>query len=147
LFKLLNEEGTWQLLLRSKYLSSKTLSKVHVKPKDSQFWKGILMVKEQFLKSGAFKIKDDCQTRFWEDSWIGSTSLKEQFPSIYNIANYPHVIVANVLNHTPLNISFRRALVRDKLVAWYNLVAKVSHIQLIIENDVFTWNLHNMDNS
>jgi hypothetical protein len=52
------------------------------------------------------------------------------------------VTVANVLNHTPLNISFRRALVRDKLVAWYNLVAKVSHIQLIIENDVFTWNLH-----
>jgi hypothetical protein len=32
--------------------------------------------------------------------------------------------------------------VSDKLAAWYNLVAKVSHIQLIIEKDVFTWNLH-----
>jgi hypothetical protein len=40
------------------------------------------------------------------------------------------MIVANVLNYTSLNISFRRALAGDKLVAWYNLVAKVSILNL-----------------
>jgi hypothetical protein len=65
-----------------------------------------------------------------------------QIPSLYNIVNYPHVTVTNVLNHMPPNISFTRALVGDKLAAWYNLAAKVSHIQLIIKKDVFTWNLH-----
>jgi len=64
LFKLLNEEGTWQTLLRNKYLTSKTLSHVQIKPSDSHFWKGLSKVKEEFLNCGTFKVKDGCQTRF-----------------------------------------------------------------------------------
>lgn len=52
------------------------------------------------------KVRDGSQTRFWEDTWVDSNSLREQFPTSYIIANYPHVIVANVMNQTPLNISF-----------------------------------------
>jgi hypothetical protein len=37
LYKLLNEEGVWQELLRNKYLHSKTMSQVTTKPVDSPF--------------------------------------------------------------------------------------------------------------
>jgi hypothetical protein len=58
------QEGTWQTLLRNKYLSSKCLSQVQIKPGDSQFWKGLLHVKDDFLGCGTFKIKNGSQTRF-----------------------------------------------------------------------------------
>jgi hypothetical protein len=38
-FKLLSEEGVWQELLSNKYLGSKSLSQVQVKPTDSPFEK------------------------------------------------------------------------------------------------------------
>jgi hypothetical protein len=37
LFKLINEEGLWQTILRNKYLSSQTIGKVDRKPGDSHF--------------------------------------------------------------------------------------------------------------
>jgi hypothetical protein len=37
LFKLLNEEGVWNEILQNKYLHSKSLSEVTVKPNDSPF--------------------------------------------------------------------------------------------------------------
>jgi hypothetical protein len=75
LFRLLNEEGTWQTLLRNKYPSSKCLSQVHIRPDDSHFWKGLLKAREDFLGCGTFKIKDGSRTRFWEDTWVGTKPL------------------------------------------------------------------------
>ena len=141
LFKLLNEDGIWQTLLRNKYLSSKCLSQVKIKHGDSHFRKGLLKSREVFLGCGTFKIKDGSQTRFWEDIWVGSKPLKEQFPNLYNIVYYPHVTVANVTNQVPLNISFRRALVEDKMTVWNNLIAKISTYQLSDGRDIFTWTI------
>ena len=73
---------------------------------------------------------------------MGATPLKMQFFSLYSIVNYPHASVANVMNHRPLNISFRRVLVGDKQTTWNNLVAIVSNIQLSNERHTFTWDLH-----
>jgi hypothetical protein len=54
LFKLMNEDGTWQTLLRNKYLSSKCLSQVTIRLGDSDFWKGLLNIREDFLDCGTF---------------------------------------------------------------------------------------------
>ena len=91
---------------------------------------------------GAFKIKDGSQIRFWEDTWVDTKPLNDQFPNLYNIVHYPHDTLPNVIHQTPLNVSFRRALVGDKLIAWHNLVAKISGQQLSNGRDTFTWNLH-----
>jgi hypothetical protein len=48
LFKLLNEDGVWQELLRKKYLYNKTLSQVTARTTDSPFWKGLMRVKDDF---------------------------------------------------------------------------------------------------
>jgi hypothetical protein len=44
--------------------------------------------------------------------------------------------VTDVLSTTPLNISFRRTLVGDKLQLWHELVSKVLNI---VANDSFKW--------
>jgi hypothetical protein len=102
----------------------------------------LLKAREDVLRCGTFKIKDGSQTKFWEDTLLGSKPLGEQFPNLYNIANYHHATVANVMNQMPLNISFRRALIGDKLIAWYNLVAKIANHRLSQGRDIFTWDLH-----
>jgi hypothetical protein len=82
LFKLLNEEGVWQELLHNKYLRGKTLSQVTAKPTDSQFWKGLMRVKEDFFSRGSFKIGNGHMARFWEDTWLGDLPLAIQYPSL-----------------------------------------------------------------
>jgi len=48
LFKLLNEDGMWQELLRNKYIKDKTLGSCVKKPADSHFWKSLMNVKDTF---------------------------------------------------------------------------------------------------
>jgi hypothetical protein len=88
-------------------------------------------VKDGFINRGSFVIKDGASTRFWEDVWLGNTSLSTQYPSLYNIVQHKHVTVANVLSNTPLNVGFNRLLTRDKYEAWLNLVERLMSINLI----------------
>ena len=77
------------------------------------------------------------------DTWVGNHPFKDFYPVLYNTTNHPHDTVANIMRSTPLNISFRRALVGDKLDEWEDLVAKITHINLTDERDLFIWILHN----
>jgi hypothetical protein len=49
--------------------------------------------------------------------------------------------ISKVMATNPLNISFRRALVDNKLTEWLNLVARISNVQLVEGSDYFTWSL------
>ena len=136
-----NGEGMWQTLVRNKYLSSKSLSQVEIKQGDSHFWRGLMKIRNEVLANGSFQIKDGTQTRFWEDTWASNQPFKDIYPTIYNIAHHPHDTVAKVMNSTSLNISFRRALVDEKLDEWLRLVAQVSNFNLTQGRDTFSWHL------
>ena len=120
-----------------KNLKHKSLSQVSKKPGDSQFLSGLMEVKEQFLSCGRFKVGNGSQTRFWEDLWIGSETLMKRFPSLYNITRRKNDIIANVLSTIPLNVSFRRALIGDRLRKWIFLVTEVVTYSLNDQNDTF----------
>ena len=45
--------------------------------------------------------------------------------------------MTNIIKSTPLNISFWRALVEDKLDEWGDLVAKITHANLT--NEIFIY--------
>jgi hypothetical protein len=77
LFKLLTGEGMWQELLRNKYFKNKTLSQVEAKPTNSPFWKGLIRVKDDFFERDFFKVGNGLTMRFWEDVWLGDTSLAQ----------------------------------------------------------------------
>ncbi|WVZ93427.1 hypothetical protein U9M48_039405 [Paspalum notatum var. saurae] len=125
LYKLINEDGTWQQLLRKKYLKNKTIGKDFWKSGDSHFLSGLMDL-------STFQIHNGLQTRF-----LGGQV--EQCPSLFNIAGKKHVSVAHVFSAEPLNISFRRALVGDKLIKWYELVERVAYVQLDGHYDKVIW--------
>jgi hypothetical protein len=141
LYKLLHEQGVWQELLHNKYLSSKTLSQVEAKPTDSQFWKGLMRVKDDFFARGHFVLGDGSSVRFWEDKWLDSLSFADRYPNLYNIVQRKHVLVADVLSQVPLNISFRRALTGIKWTEWIHLCQRLFDIQLSQDRDRFIWDL------
>jgi hypothetical protein len=60
-----------------------------------------MLVKEEFFKRGSFIISDGSGTRFWEDVWLGDSSLANQYPILRNIVRTKNVLVAEVLNQTP----------------------------------------------
>jgi hypothetical protein len=64
LFKLLTEDGTWQTILKRKYIGTKALSQVLWKPGDSHFWTGLMATKTSFFYLGSFSIKDGSEIRF-----------------------------------------------------------------------------------
>jgi hypothetical protein len=64
LYKLPNEEGIWQSLLRRKYLANQTLSQAQRRALDSHFWSGLMKIKDLFMSKGTFQVKDGSQTRF-----------------------------------------------------------------------------------
>ncbi|WVZ82089.1 LOW QUALITY PROTEIN: hypothetical protein U9M48_029391 [Paspalum notatum var. saurae] len=142
LFKLCNEDGLWQDLLRNKYIKDKPLAEVEKKARDSHFWKGLMGVKDQFLNLGRFKLVSGNQLRFWKDIWLGNQALKFKYPNLFNIVRKKRATVADVLSSSPLNISFRRGLVGNKLVEWHGLVASLIHVNLEEGTDIFMWGLH-----
>ena len=96
-----------------------------------------MKVKDKFLNLGSFQLNNGENIRFWEDKWLGKFTLSQQFPSLYNIARKKHISIAMVFSSMPLNISFRRGLVGNNLVSWYNLVARIAQVRLNEREDVF----------
>jgi hypothetical protein len=142
LFKLLTEDGTWQTILRRKYIGSKTLSQVVWKPGDSHFWAGLMATKNVFFRHGTFSIRNGAQIRFWEDAWLDNAPLSEQYPALYRIARRQGDTIATVMATSPPNVTFRRVLLGQRLVAWNTLIQRLGDIHLSPEPDEFRWNLH-----
>jgi hypothetical protein len=141
-FKLINEEGLWQQILRRKYLGNKTLGQVVRKQGDSHFWSGLMKVKDIFFANGIFRVNNGQDTRFWEDKWLGDFSLQHRFPSLYNLVQRKNATVANVLGFVPLNVSYRRGLHGANLERWHTLVSLVVDTTLNQARDSFRWSLH-----
>jgi hypothetical protein len=139
IIKLLNEDGIWQQVLKKKYVKGRTLSQVQKKKGDSHFWADLMDVKDPVLQRGRFRVQDGSQTRFWEDQWLRKDPLMVKFPNLYKIVRNKNVSVAQVLSTTPLNVSFRCALVGDNWDKWLDLVGNVLMVNLNDRKDSFIW--------
>jgi hypothetical protein len=53
----------------------------------SSFFKGFMWVAQAARMGYKWKVGDGKKIRFWEDTWIGSSSLAIQFWPIYRIVN------------------------------------------------------------
>jgi hypothetical protein len=93
------------------------------------------------VSRGSFVIRDGMKNRFWEDTWLGDTSLATQYPSLYNIVRTKHVLVTDVLSNVPLNIRFNRTLTWDRWNSWVILLRRLMNVHLSDEPANFKWNL------
>jgi hypothetical protein len=65
--------------------------------------------------------------------------LQTFFPMLYDIVWKKSAIVVLLFGTNPLNVSFRRHLVGNNLIAWQTIVAMVSNVQLTGQHDTFSW--------
>jgi hypothetical protein len=84
-------------------------------------------------------VGDGTSVHFWEYIWLGDSSLANQYPSLYNIAQRKNVLVANVLSQSPLNIEFRRVLNGNKWNDWLHLCQRLMMVSLSNQLDKFVW--------
>jgi hypothetical protein len=101
-----------------------------------------MATKKEFFGYGTFLIKDGSKVRFWEDKWLGATSLREQYPILYAIVRHKGDTIAHVLEYNPPNVTFRRNLLGPRLVSWEALLQRLADVQLTNGKDEFRWNLH-----
>jgi hypothetical protein len=107
------------------------------KPLDSHFWAGLMATKKYFFRYGTFCIKNGSEIRFWEDRWLGSTTLREQFPALYTIVRYKSNTITKVMETSPPNVTFRRDLSGQRLVDWNALLQRLANVQLQAGPDEF----------
>jgi hypothetical protein len=81
-----------------------------------------MKVKSDFLRFGTFSIKNGAQIRFWEDQWLGTSPLREQYPCLYHIVQHKYATVAEVFSSLSVNFSQRKDLIGQKLVAWNEML-------------------------
>ena len=105
------------------------------------FWAGLMATKKHFFRFGSFVIKDGSEIRFWEDKWLGNTTLREQYPALYSIVCHKSDTIFMVMETSPPNVTFRRDLIGPRLAAWNALIGRLAMVQLSQGNDEFRWNL------
>jgi hypothetical protein len=141
LARLLTEDGIWQNILRKKYVGEKAISQAQWKSGDFHFWARLMSTKKYFFLHGSFSIRDGSEIRFWEDIWLGPTTLRDQYPALYNIVRQKGDTLADVLEFFPPVISFRRDLIGPRLASWTELLQRLASVQLEQGTDEFKWNL------
>jgi hypothetical protein len=87
-----------------------------------------MATKKHFFGLGTFSFKDGSEIRFWEDKFLGATSLREQYPALYNIMRHKGDTIAKILETSPPNVSFRRDLSSQRLVSWNVLLLRLTNI-------------------
>jgi hypothetical protein len=79
---------------------------------------------------------------FWEDNWLGNATLREQYPTLYNIVCHKSDTIVAVMATSPPTVSFRRDLIGPQLTAWNALLQCLASVQLMPGTDEFRWSLH-----
>ncbi|GKE12068.1 RNA-directed DNA polymerase, eukaryota [Tanacetum coccineum] len=82
------------------------------------------------------------KTLFWDDVWIGDTTLKEQYPKVYALETCKSISVANKLAHSNVEVSLRRPPRGGvELHQYNNLSSRLDSIQLPMIQDRWVWSL------
>jgi hypothetical protein len=77
--------------------------------------------------------------KFWEDLWIGSTSLAIQYWELYCIVNEQNRSIVELWDGENFKCTFRRCVCRRLLRMWEELVTLISIIEFSEEDDALVW--------
>jgi hypothetical protein len=100
-----------------------------------------MKVKPAFFRYGSFPLKDRSQVRFWEDTLLDGSSLKYQYPAMYNIVRHKSITIAEAMTVFPPTFSWRRQLFGASLAEWLFLLSRIQGMELSHDMDSFFWNL------
>jgi hypothetical protein len=86
-WKLENENGIWQDIVKKKHLQNISVAEVKHKNSDSPCWFDLLKVKDLYIAGRKIKIGVGNIARFWEDRWLYERPLADCYPELYSICH------------------------------------------------------------
>jgi hypothetical protein len=123
-WRLEQEEGLWQELVKNKYLYKDSIHTVSHKLHDSPIWYDLLKVKGIYLEGRIVKIENGKKTRFWEDSWLFDKPLCSLIPELFILCKKKEVSVYNVKKGNA-QLSFQRWLPIELRDIWTKVLSLV----------------------
>lgn len=85
------------------------------------------------------KIGNGRNIKFWEDNWLGSSSLAIQFWDIYVLVNEKTSSIADLWDGHNLKCTFRRTVDESLYRKWLEIVQLASTIELNDDDDTMIW--------
>jgi hypothetical protein len=77
--------------------------------------------------------------KFWEDHWLGNSSLAIQFWPLYVINEQQGKTIDQVWDGETLKLSFRRSVSERLMELWFELLGIVEEVNLVEEEDQIIW--------
>jgi len=142
IWRLYNKEPDDQCcqLLQAKYLRDKPFSLCKRQTR-SQFWRGLLQVRDKFKWGATFSLGNGKSILFWEEVWIGDTPLRLEFPRLYDYCYNKTSLVSDCWVEGDWRIDFRRSLDQSDLTQWNHLLRVLAQTSISDTEDKVRWAL------
>jgi hypothetical protein len=99
--------------LLKKYMKHKPLCVLKKKQGDSQFWRGVLDIKDVYCNNRKIKIGNGYSTSFWSDNWCGDAPLSMKYKRLFELSLNKEINVNWALSANCNSLTFRRRLFGD----------------------------------
>lgn len=86
-----------------------------------------------------WKLRNGEKVRFWEDHWLGNTSLAIIYWPLYVINKQQGKTVSEVWDGVNLKLTFRRTVSEQVMNLWWELLSGMDGLLLSDEEDQIIW--------
>jgi hypothetical protein len=129
----------WKELIDYKYPTSQPNILCTRETNSSQFFKGFMWAARAASVGYRWKIGNGKRVRFWEDNWLGHSSLAVQFWDLYIVVNGKTGNVADLWDGHNLKCTFRRTVDSRLGRVWLEIVQIASTFVFSEEEDALIW--------
>lgn len=144
IWKFFNEPDLiWVRMIKSQYYVNKNVREVNELSQGvSVFWKGIVTSLELILRHSKVIIGTGKETSFWHDIWHGEVTLKERYPSLFELSGNKNGLVSELINMDVREFQFRRNLTVELVNHLKIFMQEMLSITLTNNLDVRRWQLN-----
>nr|GEV06251.1 RNA-directed DNA polymerase, eukaryota, reverse transcriptase zinc-binding domain protein [Tanacetum cinerariifolium] len=143
-----NPQALWARLIVSIHDTNENASSFFNHVKNHGVWGRIIgsintMHEKGFIPHSSIKrrVNSGSSTKFWHDTWIGTTSFQNQFPRLYRLASIKDIMVRDCWNHD-WNFTWSRNISSgtnaSQLASLHNLLSETS---LNNSKDIWAWQI------
>lgn len=129
----------WRQVLDSKYNTNNPNIFCSSSTGSSQFFKGFMWAAKAVKMGYRWKIGNGQRVKFWEDNWLGNSSLAIQYWDVYVLVNEKNKTVQELWDGVDLRCTFRRIVDDNLLRKWEEVVQLASTIVFTQDQDELIW--------
>jgi len=130
----LEDAGLWKEVIIAKHgRLNQWCSNITTLPYGVGLWKSIRMLWDTFDQNAYFELGNGLLLKFWTDKWLGNTTLQEDFPDLFRIAQDPNSVIAANREGINWDLRFRRNMHDWEVNDLVDLFARLQHCHINLQ--------------